>query len=60
MSDEQYFTFDKFVEDLEKREESVQAARQALTERERGNLTRRYQELYREHYLNSTYVSDEK
>ena len=57
--EETSFSFDKFVEDLERREESINNTRQKLAEQERVNLTREYYRLYREHPHNSTFVSNE-
>jgi len=52
MSDQQEFAFDKFMQDIEKREGTAKSARARLKEQEARWQARRMLRRYREHPMN--------
>lgn len=53
---QEYFKFDKFINDLEERQIRKQESIRQQAELERNNRTRDLNKLYREHHLSKTYV----
>ena len=55
---QEYFNFDKFVDDLDKRNAAEKEALKLRAEMERNNRTRDLNSRYREHHLAQVYVGD--
>lgn len=55
---QEYYNFDKFVQDLEDRQKKQIELQQRHIELERSSKNRDLDRLYREHHLSKTYVGD--
>jgi hypothetical protein len=52
------FTFDKFMQDIVRREESSRSSNDSYQKGQDESPARQFNKLYREHWQNSTYVGE--